>query len=763
MVRVGWRVGFVCVLVWGVSCCVVSGAFGLSGGRAYELVSPVFKGGYGAARIEAVAPDGEGVAFDSLGAFGGAPSNAPHNTYIARRSVSGWSTVSLMPPATVTPAGNTEDYSETLDSTLAFGEPGPNEGAAVYVGTEREFLLHRVDAPETAAGWEVVGPVLTTLEEEPFNVTYEGASGDFCHVVFLAGKEIAGRKQALLPEAGEAVKQLYDLARGCGGESPLRLVGVKNVLGPNKEPEVIDPSCPVVLGAASGKQSQFNAIAANGRLIFFTTNANRSAGGECDSTSQGAAVPSNPATVPSNPAILYVRVRGERTLQVSVALAGGCAVSAPCHSAVQRTAEFQGASEDGSRVFFTTKQPLVTEDTDEGNDLYMATIGCPAGEETCEPTQERVGSLVQVSHDPLASEAEVQGVVAVAPDASRVYFVARGVLTGEGPSGQGAQAQPVKGADNLYVYEHDEHYPNGRTVFVADMCSGPGVSGEVVDSRCPLGEAANDGVLLWLRRASQAQTAGRDGRFLLFSSYGRLVANDTDTAKDVYRFDAQTGALDRVSTGEDGYHENGNSSAFDAMIPDTSGEARVFDHAEMQSRAISEDGTRVVFTTAEPLSPAAVNGLVNVYEWYEEPGSSVGVVSLVSTGSAEESEEHVVISPSGRDVFFITPQGLVSQDGDGAPDVYDARIGGGFPSPPAEREPCSGDACQGPLTNPVPLLVPGGSVSQAPGGNFAPPVSKKVVKARKAKPKPKKRKRGKKSKASRHRGRAKRSAARSGR
>jgi hypothetical protein len=752
--RVGRGVGLVCVLVWGGCCCVASGALGLSGGRVYELASPVYKGGYGAARIEAVAPDGESVAFDSLGAFGDAPSNAPHNTYLSRRSGSGWSTVSLMPPATVTPAGNTEDYSETLYSTLAFGEPGPNEGAAVHMGTRTEFLLHRVDAPETAAGWEVVGSVLTTLEKEPFIVNYQGASGDFCHVAFNAGQELAGRKHALLPEAREAVSQLYDLAGGCGGEPPLRLVGVKNVLGPNKEPEVIDPYCAVALGAASGKDSQFNAIAAGGRVIFFTTSANRSAGGEC---------PPRGAVVPSNPAILYVRVDGERTLQVSVALGGGCAVSAPCHSAVQQTAEFQGASEDGSRVFFTTKQPLVTEDTDEGNDLYMATIGCPVGEETCEAAQERVGSLVHVSHAPLAGEAaRVQGVVAVAPDASRVYFVARGVLTGEGPNGQGAQAQPVKGADNLYVYERDEHHPNGRTVFVADLCSGPGVSGEVEDSRCPLSEAANDGKLLWLRiGASQAQTAGRDGRFLLFSSYGRLVANDKDTAKDVYRFDAQTGALERVSVGEDGYHENGNSSALDATIPDTSGEARVFDRAEMQSRAISEDGTRVVFTTAEPLSPAAVNGLVNVYEWYEEPGSNEGVVSLVSTGSAEESEEHVVISPSGRDVFFITPQGLVSQDGDGAPDVYDARMGGGFPSPPTERGPCSGDECQGPLTNPVPLLVPE-SVSPAPDANFAPPVSKKVVK--KSKAKPKKRKREKKSKTPQgKRGKASRSVGRSGR
>jgi hypothetical protein len=69
-------------------------------------------------------------------------------------------------------------------------------------------------------------------------------------------------------------------------------------------------------------------------------------------------------------------------------------------------------------------------------------------------------------------------------------------------------------------------------------------------------------------------------------------------------------------------------------------------------------------------------------------------------------------------VFFVTVESLVSQDTDSAPDIYDARLGEGFTQPSAERRPCEGDACQGALTNPAPLLVPG-SVSQAPGGNFA--------------------------------------------
>jgi hypothetical protein len=53
-------------------------------------------------------------------------------------------------------------------------------------------------------------------------------------------------------------------------------------------------------------------------------------------------------------------------------------------------------------------------------------------------------------------------------------------------------------------------------------------------------------------------------------------------------------------------------------------------------------------------------------------------------------------------------------------DLYDARIGAGFPAVPAAPEECSADACQGPLTNPAPLLVPG-SVSQSPGENLTSP------------------------------------------
>ena len=83
-------------------------------------------------------------------------------------------------------------------------------------------------------------------------------------------------------------------------------------------------------------------------------------------------------------------------------------------------------------------------------------------------------SLTQVSHDPRAGEAaEVQGVLRVAPDGSRAYFVARGVLS-EAPNAQGAVA--VKGADNLYVYD-------GRGRRARSRLSGISARGTVVRAR----------------------------------------------------------------------------------------------------------------------------------------------------------------------------------------------------------------------------------------------------------------------------------------
>ena len=366
----------------------------------------------------------------------------------------------------------------------------------------------------------------------------------------------------------------------------------------------------------------------------------------------------------------------------------------------------------------------------------MTEIGCPADEPGCPAANRRVTGLVQVSHAPDGEAGGVVGVVRVAPDGARAYFVATGDLLNSGAQarlvGEG-RAVPQGGADNLYVYDT----VSGQMSFIGDLCADYELSGGVRDNHCQSkgnGKEESD-VPLWSGgNTVEAQTAGAEGQFLVFSTYAQLSTGDIDTAKDVYRYDAETGSLERVSLGEEGYSSNGNGS-FDATIMVGFDLATVQEKYELGSRAVSEDGARIIFKTAQPLSPEAINGLENVYEWHENSGSSEGSVSLLSGGVGEQPVEDAVISPSGQDVFFVTTAGLVPQDTDGLGDIYDARLNGGFGKAPATPEACSSDACQGPLTNPAPLLVPG-SVSQAPEVGVPAPVAtppKSAARARSAK------------------------------
>jgi hypothetical protein len=754
MRRRGWklvgptRVAVMFALAWCVSSFVAAQCLALPVGRVYEMVSPVYKGGYGARALVAVAQDGEHVAFGSLGAFAGEPASNPlSNFYIADREEDiGWRTVPVMPPASIAGSGGVADFSPTLASTLDEVRLGPNYGSA-SAGTEDEFLLHQSDLPDTAPlapepgpNFEVIGMVLKGLNEKHVRTSYEGASSDFSHVVFQAPE---GKSEQFLPEAIKSESPQYDLASSlpCGalssavcrdapeGGGSLRLVELNN------KDTVINPSCPAQIGSGEGG---FNAVSADGAEVFFTTEVD----GIC-------AVPQ-----------LFVRMGGQRTLEISRPLEagrfGGCVKEktqgeVPCAGADEReSVQFQGASEDGSKVFFTSAQSLAPGDSDVSTNLYMVSIGCQESEPGCNPAGREVTGLVQVSSDPNAGEpAEVQGVVAITPDGSRVYFVAegdllspaaRGVLASEG------RALPQAGAANLYVYDS----VTGSTGFVAELCSGPGHSGGVIsggvllggveDIRCPSSIGSETGsnnvrndTPLWHKgkeaqvnvcgQASASECTGEreTGRFLVFASYSQLSADDTDAGRDVYRYDALTGALERVSGGENGSEANGNGQdshggAFDAALApsETLNGRNVYAQRNMGGRAVSEDGSRIVFTTAGPLSAAAINGLSNAYEWND------GRVSLVSTGTATIPVELTIVSSSGVDIFFTTTQGILPQDTDGQEDVYDARLGGGFPPAPAEAEVCSGDACQGPLTNPAPLLIPG-SVSQAPGENFPPP------------------------------------------
>jgi hypothetical protein len=118
--------------------------------------------------------------------------------------------------------------------------------------------------------------------------------------------------------------------------------------------------------------------------------------------------------------------------------------------------------------------------------------------------------------------------------------------------------------------------------------------------------------------------------------------------------------------------------------------------------AISDDGRYVFFSTAEGLVPRDTNGVSDAYEF----DTTTREVHLISSGTASADSYFLDAGANGHDVFFVTRGRLLAWDHDESQDLYDARIGGGFPEPPPVPAPCAGDDCQGSQTSSPEALSP---------------------------------------------------------
>ena len=148
-------------------------------------------------------------------------------------------------------------------------------------------------------------------------------------------------------------------------------------------------------------------------------------------------------------------------------------------------------------------------------------------------------------------------------------------------------------------------------------------------------------------------------------------------------------------------------------------------------RVLSADSERVYFDTFDALASQDTNEAKDVYQW-EERGSGDcvkqdGCIRLISSGRAENGASFLDASVDGSDAFFLTDGSLVPSD-PGAYDVYDARVGGGYPLPPSVV-PCFGDTCQ-PLPPEPDDPTPGTQRSKA-SGNLPTPEAKKPLKCKK--------------------------------
>jgi hypothetical protein len=675
--------------------------------RAYELVTPVEKGGgalpvvnitaspffdppspYGGNAGFQASASGEGMAFSVLTPFPGAQAGIPDN-YLATRGAGGWSARSITPPQAadsyqlVWPS--VMAYSADL-SKAAFEDGESGEGGGGASGQDSPPLVagepahtHNLFLRDNATStYQLMD--LTPAGMTPKPAGFEGASADFSHIVFAS-------KAQLTPEAPaggpDNLFEWHDGAVSLVGQVPTSPATRCGEGGP----ACSAPAEGAVLGAGVSTEIAAgfaSAVSPDGSKIYFNDAESQ--------TGQGGQ--------------LYVREDGSTTIEISASQKTNGSGPGGSDPAGPRFPRYWTASGDGSQAFFTSCEQLTNDSTanssgtnswcsttnrsslPEGNDLYQY-----------DTSTEKLSDLtVDRNGDPYG--ADVVAVLGASTDGSYVYFVANGVLASGATLGN-CNSKEEGERCNLYV-AHD-----GTTTLIAPI---DGVEG------------------VWDYYAAAARVSA-DGTRLAFETPRSLTGYDNRDAvtgkpdSEVYIYDATSSQLVCVSCNPSGARPLGPSSL--ASVEESTSnisESAVIREYEYRPRNLSEDGERLFFDSSDALVQGDVNGAEDVYE-YED-----GAPRLISSGTSSEASHFLDASPSGNDVFFETYAQLVGQDVDREFDIYDARVGGGFTEEPATA--CTGTGCQGVPPAP-PIFATPASVTFNGTGNF-PPVAQTVVK-----PKPK--------------------------
>jgi hypothetical protein len=701
---------------------------GLPDNRAYEMVTPPRKnaaliGNGGPFTIPPdVAEGGSRVTGSSIQCFAGSVGcNADRGTfgdpYLFSRTAGGWVTTPLAPSA----AGLFADQPSNAPFLVS-----ADVGTALFsVGTppadEEDWW-----ARGSGGSFVDLGPVSPPVRGAQEAARVGGvATVDLSHVAWTAGSGF------LWPFDSSVGESVYEYVGG-GNSAPV-LVGVSGGLGST---DLIS-----VCGTFHGSLRSVNrlgAMSADGRTVFFTAEKCASGSG----VNAGVPVPANE---------VFARIDESRSVLISGRSPVGC--TGVCQGSEAREAEFVGASVDGSRVFFTSAQQLTNDASEDESSIHACSSvggsGCNLYEYDFAAPGGR--SLVAASAgDSSGGGPRVQAVLGISADGSHAYFVAKGVLSTAANS-RGVVASD--GGENLYVFERDAAYPDGHVAFIGTLSSA---------------EPAQ-----W----TEAPTGGRvsvspDGRFLVFTSRALLTADDTSLsgASQVFRYDAVSGVLTRISIGDRGFNDNGNTqerspceSGFcseDASIAQP--DFRVPGPVRLDP-TMSHDGSFVFFESPVALAPGALDDVrvgtgfdestptyaQNVYEYHDgrvyliSDGKDTGNVAAEGAGNGSDVKL-IGSDATGANVFFATSDRLVPQDTDTELDYYDARVcTAGDPCITAPSVPagCLGEGCHG-TPPPAPQAAGVGSVSFAGPGNLpapAPVAAKKtVVKKRHVKHKPRK-------------------------
>jgi hypothetical protein len=674
--------------------------------------------------------------------------------YIARRGPEGWSSENISPPRVIIGTETTAPFVELLFT------PSLSEGVetVAYVplveGEKAGYLnLYLADLASSPISYQTVSnvnpPGVGPYRGGANGPVAAGVSTDLSHVVFQD-------------------QHIYEWAAGKLSQVDISPAGTQF--------EHIDSV------GAPGRQIQngdtWHAVSANGLRVFFT------AGESGNHPKEGQ---------------LYVRENPASPTEDCSVSGDSCTVEV---SASQKTngtvpeatqlAYFRDANVEGTRVFFTSRAEL-TNDANTGPDDNTANLY--EYELSSEPG--KPGKLADLTAPTEAEDpngAAVLGLVTAGENAgegnSYVYFVANGVLADNenanketaklGHCREEEEAPTGEPTCSLYV----AHYSGAgweSPKFIATLAGRPTSGPTAQEDETDWADIEGGELNIDYGPGRHTARVTPDGQTLAFESERSLTDYDNERAepgeceaeaagkkletgkcREVYLYDARTGRLVCASCDPSGARPVGPAELGGAENDPTSitGASPFY-----LPRNLSEDGGRLFFQSPDPLVPHDGNGKLDVYEW-EQPASETeaakaenscrqvsGCILPISDVAGNYESHFMDASASGDDVFLATADQLVPSDTDTRVDVYDVKVGGGFPvsvAPP----PCdNGDSCKPPVSPQPSIFAASGSATFSGLGNpvpaVAPPPPKKTTKKTVKCKKPKKLNHGKCTKKSR--------------
>jgi len=647
--------------------------------RAYELVTPEDLGRtqsmtFTGSDLAVPSVDGEHLALDTLVPIGPNPSLLGTRAVFSR-TAQGWATSSMVEPG----AGAQEFNIELLSPDLS------------QVALESTTQLNYEETLSATRFFEVgpVGGPYKLVAEAPsgheYATYFSGANAGipdvpaFTHVILESTDHQLlqpGPERTRAEETVPGAKNLYDLTSGA-----LYLV---NVEGEGSRLKLIG-TCGARLGDGHAEPAGANtlgAVSADGSKVFFTVP-------DPDAVNRGIGC-WNGGT--SNPPRLYVQeaerdpsgVVTHKVVEVSAPSAG-----VQLSSSERKPAYYNVASADGSEVVFQTATPLLKGEGSQENKLFMYN------------TVTRVLTLISNNSIPLTRGTGGRFVL-LSSDGTTVYYEAN---------------------ERLYRYDTQ----TGATNFIAAIAI-PARYNE------PSYMTPNGQFLMF---ASGPTTEGIE----IMGPHGPEHEPRGAGHNELYRYDVADGSVMCVSCGEGIAPTEGEMFESIAALENQTDETPPFVQ-------MSEDGQRVFFETTARLVPQDTNSTtaigssrnkypgMDVYEWEasgaeEAPGIFchvvVGCTHLLSTGENVGKSTFLGASEDGSNVFLATEAPLVPQATPEFPNIYDARVDGGFAPPPIPL-PCL--SCQG-VGSTAPLFGPGASLTFAGAGN--PPLSTTTLKCPKGK------------------------------